>query len=311
MWFKNIRFLSLQTAIPYQPDILDQQLNELVFQPCPKSLPATYGWVPPLGEETGTLVFGQSNTMLFRLRIEEKILPPAVVREHLNQEIKSLQQSLGRRIYKDEKERLKDEVYQTLLNQAFTKSTYINGYIDTEKQWLVVDCASSKKLVLFVTLFNKCVNNHCYTPELNSVSGVLTHWLHNNSHPSRFNFSDACLIKAHEENGSIARFKNQDLQSDVVQAFLNGGCFVTQSVLEWCDQIRFTLKEDFAMSNIKFLESVKDLARDGLGETLEERFAADFLIMSQTLREFLQDLLTQFTITEQTEKSGAALTTIE
>lgn len=300
MWFKNIRLLQLQKAIPNQADRLNQQLAELAFKPCPKLLPSSYGWVAPLGDEGAPLVYADQGMLLIRLRIEEKVLPPSVVREHLAHDIKAFEQKAGRRIYKDEKERLKDEIYQTLLTKAFSKSSYINGYIDTAKNWLIVDCASTKKLAHFVSLLHKCIDNLAYAPELNSVPHTMTHWLVKNSYPNSLHFADACLMKELEEKGSIVRIKNEDLLSDKVQSFLKDGSHVMQLALEWNGQIRFTLKEDFSLSGLRFLEAVKDLSYDGTSETKEDRFAADFLIMTRVLQKFMSDLLPEFTFSENT-----------
>jgi recombination associated protein RdgC len=305
MWFKNIRVFQFEAPIKYEPDLFSKSLSALAFKPCPKSLPISYGFVPPIDEEDAELAFGQNPFMLIRLRIEEKVLPPAVVREQLSLEINQLENKAGRRIYKDEKERLKDEVYQTLLSSAFTKSSYINGYIDTQKNWLIVDCASNKKTATFVSLLNKCIDNQAYGPDVTSIPRVMTQWLLNNNYPSTFAFADACLLKELDDNGSVVRVKNEDLLCDKIQSFLKDGSVVTQLALEWSDQMRFTLKEDFSLSSVKFLEAVKELARDGMSETKAERLSADFIIMAKTIQQFLNDLLPSFAENKQEEPALA------
>ncbi|OGO91357.1 MAG: hypothetical protein A3F41_00545 [Coxiella sp. RIFCSPHIGHO2_12_FULL_44_14] len=294
MWFKNVRLLQFQKPITSKLEQLSQQLAELAFKPCPKSLPSSYGWVTPLDADEAPLCYADQGCILIRLRIEEKVLPPSVLREHLTAEIKLFEQKAERRIYKDEKERLKDDVYQTLLSKAFSKSSFINGCIDTKHQRLLVDCASAKKTAHFVSLLNKCLNNLAFTPKLNSITDIMTQWLLTNDYPTTFALTNACLMKSLEENGSIVRIKNEDLLSDKVLTFLKDGNHVTQLSLEWNHQLRFTLKEDFLFSGIKFLETVKELARDGMSETKEERFASDFIIMTQTLQKFLEDVLPAF-----------------
>lgn len=298
MWFKNLRLLQFQKPMTHKPEQLNQQLAELKFKPCPKSLPSSYGWVAPLGDEDAPLCYAEKEFIIMRLRIEEKILPPSVVREHLAADIKQFEQKAGRRIYKDEKERMKDEVYQTLLNKAFSKSSYVHGYIDTKNNWLLIDCASAKKTAHFVSLLNKCIHNLAFTPALNPVTEIMTQWLLNQHYPPQFCFAHACLMKGGDENGSVVRIKNENLLSDKVITFLKDGSHVTQLTLEWTGQIRFTLKEDFSLSSIKFLEAVKELAYDGMAETKEERFSSDFVIMTQTMQKFLGDLLPAFILEE-------------
>ncbi len=296
MWFRNIRLLELTSPITVSAQELEKQLSLMAFQPCAKSLPMSYGWVPPLGETNGALVFSQTRFILLRLRIEEKVLPPAVVREQLADRIKTLEQQFSRKIHKDEKEQLKDEIYQSLLTQAFTKSSYVSGYLDLEKNWLVVDAASSKKLAYFVSLFHKCTEKQAFAPELDSVRQIMTQWLMENNYPDSLCFADAGVLKKLDETSSVARFKNQDLLSKKVQNFLQDGSQAIQLCFEWADQIHFTLKEDFSLSSVRFLEAVKELAQDGLGETAEDRFASDFAIMTETLQAFISELLASFCI---------------
>lgn len=304
MWFKNIRILEFQSSFKISAEQLEQQLNTIAFKPCAKSLPISYGWVSPLDTQASTLTFKQDAFILLKLRIEEKILPPIVIREHLQEEIKELQQKFGRKIHKDEKERLKDEIYQTLLPKAFSKSSYVYGYIDLEKNWLIVDATSSKKLAYFVSLLHKCIGQQAYLPELKPTSQVMTQWLINNDYPNSLSFADAGVLKKNDEHTRIARFKNQDLLSDNVQSFLHDGSQAIQLGFIWADQIQFTLKEDFCISSVRFLEAVKE-QQDGITESPEERFSADFLIMSKTVQTFLTELLTHFKVNSATKKAEA------
>jgi recombination associated protein RdgC len=294
MWFKNIRVFQFQDPIKYQPEQIAQQLEEITFQPCPKSLPFSMGFVAPSGNELGPLVHGSNGFMMIRLRIEEKVLPPAVVREKLQDKIKEIEEARGRKVYKDEKERLKDEIYENLLSKAFTKSSYVNAVIDTEKNYLIIDSASGKKQAQFISLLNRCIANPVFAPKLQSVPQILTQWVRHNDHPSSFYINNACVLKDITEEGGVIRLKKQDLGSDAIQWFLKDGYLATQALLEWSEQISFTLKEDFSISGVRFLEAVKDLAKDGMSESPEQRFSTNFMIMSETLRQFLNDLLPCF-----------------
>ncbi len=312
MWFKNIRVFQFQDPIKYQPEQIAQQLQEITFQPCPKSLPFSMGFVSPTGDEEAPLVHGSNGFMMIRLRIEEKILPPAVVREKLDEKIKELEQARDRKVYKDEKERLKDEIYERLLAKAFTKSSYVNAIIDSETNYLIIDSASSKKQAQFISLLNRCIANPVFAPKLHSVPQILTQWIRHNDHPSSFYIENACVLKDISEDGGVIRLKKQDLGSDAIQSFLKDGYRATQLSLEWSEQISFTLKEDFSISGVRFLEAVKDLAKDGMSETPEQRFATNFIIMSETLQQFLNDLLPCFIEEEDTttedEENEAAVT---
>ncbi len=56
MWFKNIRAYRLTKPFDLSPEALGEKLAPRSFVPCAKSQAAAFGWVPPLGEESGELV---------------------------------------------------------------------------------------------------------------------------------------------------------------------------------------------------------------------------------------------------------------
>ena len=103
-----------------------------------------------------------------------------------------------------------------------------------------------------------------------------------------------------ESNGHV-RLKQQDLYHETIQTFIKRGHQATQLSLHWREHLQFTLKEDFSLSAIRFLDAVKSLEEDGLGETPDARFASQFLILSETLQAFVNDLLSIFSDTSETE----------
>ncbi len=168
-----------------------------------------------------------------------------------------------------------------------------------------MDTASQKRCMQFVDFIKRsCPGLDVQPFSLRSVPTVLTEWLSENDYPKTFCMEDSCVIKVMTEEGTIVRFKNQDLLNNEVRVFLEKGGVVTQMAVSWCDKIRFTLKEDFGIAGVKFLTAIKDLAKDGLSETAEDRFMADFFIMAETLQIFLQELLDTFL--EASSKLGIA-----
>ena len=306
MWFKNIRVLNLQEPLSYKPDDIAERLKPMAFRPCPKSLPFSLGWASPLNtqDEEAPLVYANNGFIMLCLKIEEKVIPPAVVRERLQDRVKEIENVSGRKVSKDEKEQLKEDTYQSLLSQAFTKSSFIWAYIDTRQNYVVVNTTSKKRLNQFTTQFNKCVGTTVYFPKILAVPPILTTWISHHDNPSAFSIDQSCVLKSFTEEQGTARFKHHDLHSNQVRAFLNDSSLVIQLALTWADQIQFTLREDLSITSIKFLETIKDLSKDGLGETHEERFATDFIIMAETLQRFFLDFLPAFIDESESEETA-------
>ena len=87
MWFKNIRAYRLSSPFDLSPEQLAEQLEAKCFTPCAKSQALSFGWVPPLGDESEALVHAANGRFLLCLKREEKILPSTVVREQLEEKV--------------------------------------------------------------------------------------------------------------------------------------------------------------------------------------------------------------------------------
>ena len=57
MWFKSMQIFQLEKNAKFDPNLLEDELKQLMFSPCAKSLPMSMGWTPPLGDEEAPLVF--------------------------------------------------------------------------------------------------------------------------------------------------------------------------------------------------------------------------------------------------------------
>ena len=100
-----------------------------------------------------------------------------------------------------------------------------------------------------------------------------------------------CCLQNSENELSTARFTHQDLLGDGVQKFLMQGAQVTQMTFSWRNQVQFTLKNNFSIGSLKFLDVIKDQSNDYNCETPEERFATDFIIMAETLHHLLLEFM--------------------
>ena len=301
MWFKNAHIIPLSTSVKYQPEALADALQAQAFQPCGSVTPMSIGWVAPIGDnEDAPLVHGSNGAMLFCLKVEEKLLPAGVVREQHLAQVKEIETKQGRKLFKDEKQSLKEELYHTLLSKAFTRSQRVHAYLDTRMPALIIDSSSNKRIEQFLKAFGHCANDYPMTRyDLTSPRQIMTQWLQQQRYPGGFSITEQCVLEEPKDHGGVARFSQTDLLSDGVQTCLQQGSQVISLGMNWQDQILFTIKHDFSLSGIKFLDGVQDLAKDGLTETAEERHAADFAIMSETFAKFFDSLLQQFIVAEE------------
>lgn len=295
MWFKTINLFSLSSDLPYDPSALAEELSAYPFAPCTKVTPFSAGFVPPIGDENAPLVHGADGYMLFCLKIQKKVLPTSVLNEQHAEQVADLETTQGRKLYKDEKQRMKDELYYTLLSQAFVTSSRVYGYFDTQRNELVLGSTVAKDLEKLFLYFNKIFPEQAMAPyPLQSPSAVMTQWLRSQQYPSCFTLADNCVVCEGDDNKGVVRFSRKDLATEALQKLLAEGSQVIQLGINWREQVQCQLRKDLTVSGMKFHDSVREAAKDILSETEEDRQATDFFLMAETISRFLQELLPEF-----------------
>jgi recombination associated protein RdgC len=303
MWFKNLHIYDFVDEFDFNIEQLETNLQHMHFKPCASILPMSSGWKAPIGDdEESPLIHSANGLMLICLRIEEKLLPATVIRDHLHEKVIKLQADQGRKISSKEKLALKDEIYSTLLPRAFSKNTEILAIIDPENQRLIIDVSSRTKAEDFINFLRKTLGSlPVALVETVSPGRLMTKWLKEQQTPRNFSIAESCMLVDSKLEGSTVRCSKQDLLTPNIQAFLADGMVVSQIQLQWKEHLQLTLKDDFSVSGIKYTDAVQDLAADIHTENKEQQLDASFFIMSQTLQEFLVDLLEVFQKSEKAE----------
>lgn len=308
MWFKNIQIYQLSDTISQDINSLSEQLEALAFQACLPSLPASYGWVPPIDVDDmqSKLAYRANQTTMLCVQFEEKVLPATVIRQELENQLLQIEQREQRKVYQKEKQTLKDEITQSLLTRAFSKFSKLYAYIDHKRNWLVIDAGSASKIEKLLILFQRSFGNIKYYPlEIKKPAYIMTQWLINNSYPSSFAIDQKCVLQDPGQQQRLIRCQNQDLFASTLQALLKDGFEVQQLALTWKDRIKFTLTSEFVLKNIKFDDEVIAYAKDNYTESALQRFHTDLVIMSESCDELLSDLLEAFQKAEKVNEKTA------
>jgi recombination associated protein RdgC len=298
MLFKQFQLFQLTAPIKYSNETLIERLEPFAFNPCLPSMPSSMGWVPPIEEEGEPLIRTMNGCIMLCLQLEEKILPSSVVAQALKDKIKKIEAAEDRRVRKKEKLSYKDELTQTLLMRAFTKFTRIQAYIDTKNNWLVLNTISAAKTELFLTMFKKVFGDVITSYEVHKPSTILTSWLKDQNYPTVFSIEKSCVLQDPNQQNRVIRAQQQDLFAESIQALVKEGCAVVQVGLCWYDRINFVLADDFSLRTIRLAEDdLIDVTDDF--ETKQQKFDADFLMLTETFAGLITDLLAVFL------KSGA------
>ncbi|MAZ38943.1 MAG: recombination-associated protein RdgC [Legionellales bacterium] len=296
MWFKNIILYRLSEQFTLTPEQLHDKLYSDLSRSCGKMEKTTFGWIPPLGKEHELLVHAINGNYLIAAKKEEKILPTTVIRDHVAEKIAQIEAAESRQVGAREKRNLMDEMSITLLPQAFTKSSTLYAYIDTQKGWLIVDSSSRNKAEELTVLLRKSLGSFKLAlPEpVQKSSFIMTEWLKHQDMPTNFCIEDYCEMINPDAEATLIKCVNQDLFAKEVTAHVSSGKQVMKLAMSWHDRVSFIIDNELAIKRIKFLDLVQDQISDIAAETQEEQFDADFSIFSSEFAQMLPDIFELF-----------------
>lgn len=295
MWFKNVQLFKLTSPIEFNPTALATELEPMAFKPCLDTLPISSGWISPVDDEHAPLVHAANGYMMICLQTEEKILPTAVINQKLQEKVKLIETEHERKVYSEEKNSLKDSIYNALLPQAFTKKSKLYAYFDTHNNWLILDTATTNKTELFLASLKRTLQKtSIVTPELKKMAPIMTHWLQNGSQPNALDIGKKCILTDLNQQSRVIRCQQQDLTFNGIQALLRDGYDVKQIELNWQDQVVFNLDSDFVLRTLKFQDKLIELVDESTEDRKVDSFGADFIIMTETLGALLKQLQAVF-----------------
>lgn len=294
MWFRNLLLYRLVRPIALDTETLEAALVQKLARPCGTQETATYGFVPPLGKDMDApLVHASQGFLLLAARKEERLLPNSVVRDRLQEKIDEIEVQQMRKVYKKERDQLKEEILHSLLPHAFIRKSCTFAAIAPALGLILVDTASTKKAEDLLSCLREALGSLPVRPlSLKTApSATLTEWLQDKPTHSDVHVLDECELKdTHEEGGSV-RCKRQDLASEEIQQHLHAGKRVTQLALAWQDKLSFVLDDRFALKRLRFESLLQEQAEQEGGEDAAAQQDASFVLMMLTLSEFLPQLI--------------------
>ena len=148
MWFKNVRVYKLSAPLSTDTAAWEQALVEFKFTPLTAQEAVRSGFSFPLHASIKQYCHACQHLMFFAVKRQEKILPAAVINEEMQPKLEALEQEKGRPLSRKEKQSLKEELQQSLLPRAFSRSSLTQGYYDPQNQWIVINSGSASKAAM-------------------------------------------------------------------------------------------------------------------------------------------------------------------
>lgn len=293
MWFRNLLVYRLTQDLPFDAAALETALAAKPARPCASQELSTYGFVAPFGKgEDAPLVHISQDFMLIAARKEDRILPGSVVRDALKEKVDEIEAEQMRKVYKKERDQLKDEIIQAFLPRAFIRRSSTFAAIAPKQGLILVNAASPKRAEDLLSTLREAVGSLPLRPLSVKIAptATMTEWVKNQSAAEHFTVLDECELRDTQEDGGIVRCKRQDLASDEIQLHLTSGKQVTQLSLAWQDKLSFVLDDKMIIKRLRFEDLLQDQAEQDGGEEALGQLDASFTLMMLTFGEFLPQL---------------------
>lgn len=286
MWFKNLSIFRLTQHWNMPVQTLSDMLARFEFTPCGASEESSYGWTYPRPD--GDLVYSANGQWLLNFRTEKKLLPAGVVNEVAKQRAAEIEEKQGfapgRKAMKDIKERTRDE----LLPRAFTTMTDVKVWIDPVNGWLVIDTASTAKADEILKVMLKAIDRLPVNgfSVRTAPASAMTGWLVENKAPADFTIDQDAELSSVTEDKATVRYVRHTLDESEVNRHISAGKQCKKLALTWNDRISFVLDASLNIRKVKALD-ILDEQKDK-GANAEERFDADFILMTSELNQMLE-----------------------
>ena len=296
MWFKNIRLYRLAEDFKIEMERLEQALVDHAFVPCGKTERSRSGFVAPVASEDGALGHSLGNYFMVCFRRDEKMLPASVVNEELDEKVKDIEAKQDRKVYRKEKQQIKDEVILELLPRAFVRSRRIYAYLALDAGLLVVDTSSAVLAEELINTLREGLGSFpASIPDVPvAPMSVMTQWLRDGAASHHFQIDQDCELVNPLEDGNVIRCKAQDLTSEEITVHLEAGKQVRKLGVVWNEAVSCVLNADLTLSRVRFEDMVLERATEADAETAAEQFDQDFAVMTLVLADLFKSLFAVF-----------------
>ena len=279
MFFRNLTFFRFPTTLAKTLDDLDARLEECKLKPVGPSELMSRGFISPFGRDGATMSHRVGDAIWITLGGEDRLLPSAVINDHLGRKLAEIEEKEGRRLGGRARKRLKEDIVLELLPRAFVRPVRCSATLDLEHGFIAVDTSSRKTAENLVSELRHALGSFPALP-LNaeaSVRVILTGWLAGEPLPPGLSLGDECELKDPVDGGAVVRCSRHELQVDEIRQHLEAGKQVTRLALVLDDHVGFVLGEDLVLRKLKFLDGAVDQLEgseaDGVAAELDARFA--------------------------------------
>lgn len=295
MWFTALMLYRFTQTIPFTLDELIAALGNRPARHCASQEMHTLGWSAPF-EHSRQPVEVAGPFWMIRLQSEERILPSSVIKDALAEKIKTIEDRDARKVYKKERDTLKDDLIMELLPRAFTRTRSTLAIICPDQGWIAVNTSASNCATGLLNLLREATGTLPVRPLSVKMAPAtcMTEWVRRGDAPAGLMIGDTCSLIDTCEDGGAVNCKRQDLGSDEIQQHLDAGKQVRQLDLHWRDKLSLSLDDKLAIKRLRFEDLLREEADEQGGEDVAGQLQAALAIMGGTIGLLVNDLAEAF-----------------
>lgn len=291
MFFKNLLIYHIN-APSVTAESLAKALEEHRAKPCGRLDSVQAGFASPFdGSLDGMLVHAANGNLMVCMQIESKVLPASVVSDALSERVEEIENRDSRKVYKKERDQLKDEVLLDLLPRAFVKREYLSAFIAADRKFIVINTARRTAAEDMLARLRAALGTLPSLPlqVKADASDEMTRWVNIDSEiPAGFSIGRACELRNPLESSSVIRCKDVDLDSEEVQQCLGSGMRCTKLAMDWSGKISFLMGDDLSFRGVRFGDVLAEQVGCMDFEDKAAHMDAEFALMAGTVSEFIK-----------------------
>ncbi len=293
MWFKNLHLFHLEQPWKLSPGRLEEQLATRPLTPCPAMSLQSSGWVAPL--ETAGLVQSLEKQILIALGTEQKLLPSTVVNESAKTRALAWEKRRGFKPGRKLMREFKDQATAELLPRAFARRRVTRAWINPTARSIVVDSASPTRAESVIEQLRDTLGElNVSLPQPESApSATMTAWLATGRAPGRFALGEECELTGGDDTKSVVRYLRHPLHAAQLRRHLDEGFRASRLELIWNSRVSLIVNDKLQLKRVAFLDIDKN-SEAGNELSPEQKFEADFALMTGEYADLLKDLFEAF-----------------
>lgn len=295
MWFKNLCIYRITQQLDISLETLEAALRSKPSQKPASQTLQTVGFISPASKDPAAPLAHQvEGVYLVALRKYERMLPGVVVKDAVSEKVEEIENTQQRKVYRKERDQIKDEVIQALLPHAFVRKSTLYAAVDLKENLIFVNTSSASAAEEILSTLREVLGSLPVRPLTTKIapSATYTDWVRTESAIEDLYVLNDCRLHDTGDDGGEIRVKNQDLTGDEIKNLVAAGKVVTQVSLAYKDQLSFTVDDRLIFRGLRFEKLLQEQAIADGGEDDSGQFDASFWLMINTLNSMLPAVLT-------------------